>query len=251
MPSISGHYILIIGGTSGIGYAASKLAVEAGANVAIASSNPVRVTEAVNKLKSLFPDRHIEGYTCDLAHPDIESHLEHLFTTVTCDGRALLDHIISTAGRAPSAKPLAETSVQIILDGGKAGYLVPIVIAKLALKFLKPAFTSSLTFTGGHVSEKPVANYSLYSAFAAGLIGLTRNLALDMAPIRVNLVSPGSTLTEMWGPNRVQIGEVMGKKALLGKVGTAEEVAEAYIYLMKDSNATGSCVSSNGGSLLR
>ncbi len=219
MPSISKHYILIIGGTSGIGYSTAKLALEAGANVAIASSNPVRVTEAVNKLKALFPDTHIEGYTCDLEHQHIESHLEHLCTTVTCDRRALLDHIISTAGRAPSAKPLAETSVQEILDKGKVGYLVPIVIAKLALRFLKPAYTSSLTFTGGHVSESPAPNYSLYSAFAAGLMDLTRNLALDMAPMRVNLVSPGSILTEMWGSSREQIGEVMGKKALLGKVG--------------------------------
>jgi NAD(P)-dependent dehydrogenase (short-subunit alcohol dehydrogenase family) len=94
-------------------------------------------------------------------------------------------------------------------------------------------------------------NYTIFSTYAAGLIGMVRNLALDMAPRRVNLVSAGSTITEMWGPNREQIAEVVGKISLLGKVGRPEEVAEAFTYLMKDWNATGSVVSSNGGSLLQ
>ncbi|PVH79943.1 NAD(P)-binding protein [Cadophora sp. DSE1049] len=251
MPSIKGQYILIIGGTSGMGYAAATLALQEHANVAIASSNPTRVETAVKALKGSFPESNIEGYVVDLEGEDLEKTLDHFLMNVTCDGVALLDHIISTAGRAPIAKPLSETSVEEITEVAKRGITVPMVLAKVGLRYLKRNYTSSLTFTGGHISEKPVANYSLYSALAAGLVGLTRNLAMDMAPIRVNLVSPGATLTEMWGPNREQIGEVVGKNALLGKVGSAEEVGEAYIYLMKDSNATGSCVSTNGGSLLK
>lgn len=80
---------------------------------------------------------------------------------------------------------------------------------------------------------------------------MARNLALDLAPLRVNLVSPGSTDTGLWGPNRAQMREIVAKNALLGKAGSAEEVAEAYIYLMKETNATGSCVSSNGGFLIK
>ncbi|KAH7381116.1 hypothetical protein BKA64DRAFT_685746 [Cadophora sp. MPI-SDFR-AT-0126] len=251
MPPIKGHYILIIGGTSGIGYAAATLALQQHANVVIASSSQTKIGTAVQSLKSSFPDSNIEGYVLDLDTPDLENTLDHFLMNVTCDKATLLDHIISTAGRAPMPKPLSETTVEEITEVAKRGITVPMVLAKVSLHYLKKSHTSSLTFTGGHISEKPAPNYSLYSALAAGLIGLTRNLALDMAPIRVNLVSPGATLTEMWGPDRKRIGEMVGKSALLGKVGGAEEVGEAYVYLMKDSNATGSCVSSNGGSLLR
>ena len=251
MPPIKGQYILIIGGTSGMGFAAATLALQEHANVAIASSNSARVETAVKALKTSFPEGNIEGYVVDLQSEVLEKTLDHLLMNVTCDGVALLDHIITTAGRGPVAKPLSETSIKEVTEVAKHGITVPMILAKVGHRYLKKSYTSSLTFTGGHISEKPVANYSLYSALAASMVGLTRNLALDMAPIRVNLVNPGATLTEMWGPNREQIGEMVGKNALLGKVGSAEEVGEAYICLMKDSNTTGSCVSTNGGSLLK
>lgn len=251
MPPIKGQYILIIGGTSGMGFAAATLALQEHANVAIASSNSARVESAVKALKTSFPEGNIEGYVVDLESINFEKTLDHFLMNVTCDGVALLDHMITTAGRGPVAKPLSETYFEEIAEVAKRGITVPMILAKVGHRYLKKSYTSSLTFTGGHISEKPVANYSMHSAVAASLIGLTRNLALDMAPIRVNLVSPGATLTEMWGPNREQVGEMVGKNALLGKVGSAEEVGEAYIYLMKDSNATGSCVSTNGGSLLK
>lgn len=85
------------------------------------------------------------------------------------------------------------------------------------------------------------------------MYSFTRALALDLAPIRVNLVSPGTTDTEMQGPDEVRAPTMAAaaKTALLGKVGTPEEVGEAYIYLMKDSNNTGTCASSSGGILLQ
>ncbi|KFY09312.1 hypothetical protein V491_08260, partial [Pseudogymnoascus sp. VKM F-3775] len=87
----------------------------------------------------------------------------------------------------------------------------------------------------------------------ASVFGLSRSLALDLAPCRVNVVSPGATDTEMWGPeeSRAQMREMISGATLLGKPGSPEEVGEAYIYLMKDSNATGSIISTNGGSLLQ
>lgn len=69
--------------------------------------------------------------------------------------------------------------------------------------------------------------------------------------MRVNLVSPGATETEMWASfgeeTRREIKAGVVKGALLGKVGLPEEVAEGYAYLMRDGNATGACVRSNGG----
>jgi NAD(P)-dependent dehydrogenase (short-subunit alcohol dehydrogenase family) len=249
MPPISGHSILVIGGSSGMGFAAAKLALEAGAHVAIASSNSTRVADAVKRLKSSFPDAQISGHECDLSD-NIESRLETLFKEVTATGNPL-DHIIYTAGRVPETKPIQETDIESIVKAAQLGPVATFAVAKVAQRYLKKSYASSITFTGGRVAEKPMLNYSVYSGFASGLIGMTRNLALDMAPIRVNAVSPGATLTEMWGPHREQIGEAVAKTALLGKAGTAEEVGEAYIYLMKNSDATGSYICTNGGAVLQ
>jgi NAD(P)-dependent dehydrogenase (short-subunit alcohol dehydrogenase family) len=83
---------------------------------------------------------------------------------------------------------------------------------------------------------------------------LTRALALDLAPLRVNVVHPGATETEIWGPTPEQrrgTREFFASTALLGKVGTPEEVAEAFVYLLKDSNITGTSLHSSGGVLVQ
>jgi NAD(P)-dependent dehydrogenase (short-subunit alcohol dehydrogenase family) len=86
------------------------------------------------------------------------------------------------------------------------------------------------------------------------LHGLTRQFALDLRPLRVNLISPGAVETELWdGLPAGQRGEILegfAKKMATGRVGRPEDVAESYLYCMRDGNLTGSVVSSNGGSLI-
>ncbi len=81
-----------------------------------------------------------------------------------------------------------------------------------------------------------------------------RNLALDLKPIRVNLINPGGVETELWNfvPEQQRKGmlEDLGKKCATGSVGRVEDVAEAYLYCMKDRNVTGSVINSNGGHYL-
>jgi NAD(P)-dependent dehydrogenase (short-subunit alcohol dehydrogenase family) len=108
--------------------------------------------------------------------------------------------------------------------------------------------------TTGSVAEHPVPNWSMVSGYAAGLHGMTRNLALELKPIRVNLVSPGGLETDLWKDMPSKDREAMYKQWAernpTGHVGTAEEVAEAYLWLMKDSNVTGRIAASDSGSLL-
>ena len=84
MPSISGHSLLIIGGSSGIGFGVAQLALQQGLSVAIASSNKDRVENAVKRLKDASkPDTiKVVGYTVDLSNSDVESQLERLLTDV-------------------------------------------------------------------------------------------------------------------------------------------------------------------------
>ncbi|KAL2847206.1 NAD(P)-binding protein [Aspergillus pseudoustus] len=251
MPSIAGHSVLVIGGSSGIGAAVAKLAAEQGALVSIASSNPTRVANAVASLKSSLPDAHIKGFTIDLSTPDVETHLETLLTEATSEQK--LDHIILTAGRA-DMRSLAETNRAYLLDDTHLRLVVPTLLAKLAPPFLTPRYTSSLSFCGGRLAARPMKGWPAAAIHAAGLDGLTRALALDLAPLRVNVVHPGATETELWGATaeerRARV-EFVAQTALLGKVGSAEEVGEAFVYLMRDSNLTGASVHSSGGSLVQ
>jgi len=249
MPPITGQSILIIGGSSGIGFGVAMLALSSGAGrIFIASSNSARFTTAVNKLKSLYPNAKVSGHQYDLLHPDVENNLQKLLIEVTTEG--LLDHIIFTAVPAVTPTSLKDASLAYIQSTFQP-FFSTILLAKLAPQFVKPGYTSSIILTSGQVAEKPAPNYSIYASYAAGLYGLVRSLALDLAPLRFNLVSPGATDTELWGKNRDMIREAVKGRALLGKPGSADEVAEAYIYLMRDTNATGSRVSTSGGSLLQ
>ncbi|KAL3462822.1 hypothetical protein BJX64DRAFT_136920 [Aspergillus heterothallicus] len=253
MPSISGHSILIIGGTSGIGFAVAKLAAEQGAHVSIASSNSTRVSTAVTSLKESFPTSQIRGFTIDLSTPTVESDLATLLESVTSSSASKLDHIVLTAGRA-SMRSLPDTTRDSLLESLHLRLIVPTLLAKLAPPFLKDNYTSSLTFCGGRLAARPMKGWPTASAYAAGLDGLTRALALDLAPVRVNVVHPGATETEMWGATveeRRARAEVAGRTALLGKVGRPEEVGEAFVYLLRDSNVSGESVHSSGGVLVQ
>jgi NAD(P)-dependent dehydrogenase (short-subunit alcohol dehydrogenase family) len=83
---------------------------------------------------------------------------------------------------------------------------------------------------------------------------MTRNLALDIKPIRVNLVSPGAVDTELWDQlsreEREKLFASMEKGTLTGRVGAVEDVVEQFLALIRDKNVTGSIVRSDGGHLL-
>ncbi len=97
-------------------------------------------------------------------------------------------------------------------------------------------------------------DWSVVASYATGLHGMTRNLALDLAPIRVNLISPGVVLTPLWDDmtqdKREALIEDSGKKYTTGVVGKPEDVAESYLYAMRDWNCSGSVIHTNGGGLL-
>ncbi|CAI7678003.1 unnamed protein product [Penicillium discolor] len=235
MPPITGSDILIIGGSSGIGAAVANLAAaEENVHVSIASSNLARVEKTVQRFQTAAPNAQIKGYTVDVGGDDAESRLEKLLAEVTAATGRPLDHIVYTAVKL-EFKFLNDVTVDFLRGDAQFCY------------------RSSITFTSGRIAEKPMKGAAVLAGWGAALFGIVRTLALDLAPIRVNLVSPGTTDTEIQGPEgqREKKMAAAAERALLGKVGTPEEVAEAYIYLMKDSNNTGTCVSTSGGDLVQ
>ncbi|KAK6072605.1 short chain dehydrogenase/reductase family [Seiridium cupressi] len=243
MAPLTGQYILVIGGSSGIGFSVAKLALAGGAKVAIASSSADKVNNAVSRL-----DGKASGHTVDLSAVDPEAAIEKLLADVTVSGK--LDHIINTAGRG-LPKPIAKLDLASANELARLPLFVPLFLGKLGPKYLKEGYNSSIILTSGQIAEKPAPGYSVLSAFVSSQHALARNLAVDLAPRRVNVVAPGPTETEMWGASAEFLRGFVSKQNLLGKPGQPDEVAEAYIYLMKNTDATGSVVSTNGGIILK
>jgi len=165
-----------------------------------------------------------------------------------------LDHIVWTAGGAHMMRPLSETTVQSAVDAGTTRYYGPLMIGKHAPKYLNPGPESSIVLTTGFTSEKPLPGWAPTTGHATGLHGLNRALALDLRPLRVNLISLGAVVTELWDgmPSAQKQGflKSVAEKSATGVVGKVEDVVEAYLYVIKDRNVTGSVISTNSGVLL-
>ncbi|KIM99336.1 hypothetical protein OIDMADRAFT_56479 [Oidiodendron maius Zn] len=244
MPAIKSQSLLVIGGSSGIGFGVAQLAVAEGLCVAIASSNPARVARAIEMLKIRSADAKVIGYTIDLSHDDVEARLERLLANVksSFDNKPL-NHVVFTAGEKLVGRKIDEIDLEYIRRISLVRFAATLLLGKSAPRYLENQWSSSITLTGGKVAERPFPNYSAITAYASGLQGATRGLALGLKPIRVNLVQPGLIHTEAhFGPGPsaqvAAISETLPQK----KIGTVEEAAQSYIYLMKDTNATGGVV---------
>ena len=243
--------VLIIGGSSGIGYGVAEAALEHGASVIISSSSESRISSAVGRLQSAYPSRAaaVRGYACDLGDAStIDANVSRLFEAV-----GTVDHIVYTAGDALATIPLKEVTAEKVQKAGVVRFVGVMLVAKQALTHLSPGPKSSFTLTTGSSAEKPAPGWSVPVSYGGGLISMARGLALDMKPIRVNIVSPGAVDTELWKMSeeaKQKLFASMSSRMATGRVGRVEDVAEAYIYAMKDENLTGSLISSNGGALL-
>jgi NAD(P)-dependent dehydrogenase (short-subunit alcohol dehydrogenase family) len=189
------------------------------------------------------------GFPCDLSKPNVEQDIEVLFKQV-----GKVDHIVFTAGDKLAAMPIQEITLEGIQKAGQIRFAAPLLVAKVGSRYLTKSYDSSIVLTTGSVAEHPVPNWSIPAGYASGLHGMTRNLALDLKPIRVNLVSPGLVDTELWkdmsSKQRDGMYKISAERNPTAHVGTPEEVAEAYIWLMKDSNVTGRVAFSDSGALL-
>ena len=248
--------VLVLGGTSGIGFCVAEAALEHNAHVYISSSQQPKLESALSRLKTSYPDKasHIFGHKCDLSQLSAqEANIDALLKFAAGDSK--IDHIVFTAGDMLKIIPIGEITPESIEQTGTVRFFGMLMLAKLAPQYMAPGPKSSITLTGGSASHRPMKGWTVLAAFGSGTEGMTRGLAVDLAPIRVNMVSPGAVHTELFGsfPEERLEGILQSFKdaTLVGKVGTPEDVAEAYLYAMKDQFLTGSLLESNGGRLLK
>lgn len=246
---LSSPRILVFGGTSGIGFCIAEAALEHGASVVISGSRAPKLSTAIERLKTSYPDfvDRVTGHTCDLSDASaLEQNIKSLFQSID----APINHIAFTAGDAISVTPVSEATVENIQAAGVVRFLAPLMLAKVAPAYMPSSPDSSITLTSGSNTTKPSPGWTILAAWGAGIEGMGRGLAVDLAPVRVNVVSPGAVNTELFDGMPEEAIESFRKATKTGRVGRPEDVAEAYLYCMRDGFVTGTLVSSDGGRLL-
>lgn len=257
---LQGHRVLVLGGSSGVGFCVAEAALEHGAQVIISSSNQTKLDGALARLREHIKaanlgdaSKLVSAKTCDLANADkIDENIVNLFEFATKEGK--LDHVVFTAGDALRAPGLANVTVNDIHASFQVRNTGAIMIAKHLPKYINSRVQSSFTMTGGTNTHRPLPTWSIVAAAGGAGEGLTRGLAVDLRPVRCNSVMLGAVQTELFGmfpPEQLEpILQKFREEAITGTVATPEEAAEAYIYAMKDSFATGTIIETHGGRLV-
>ncbi|KAB5560010.1 short chain dehydrogenase [Coniochaeta sp. 2T2.1] len=246
-------HILVIGGTSGIGKAVSEGALAAGAKVTISSSSQSKVDGVVSAFRSSYQNSNIAGVAVNLGKPDtLETDLDTLFKSAAA-ANGTINHVVFTAADNLSLGGLDAVTVDQMARASHMRMSVPIIIAKTAARYLPKERTSSLTITSGCVADKPTPGWAVIGFLAGGLSAVAKALAVDLAPVRVNVVQPGYVDTPLWDmeeeTKRATIAAIE-RKLLTGKFGQVEDVAEAYLWVLKDNNVTGTVAKTDAGFLL-
>jgi NAD(P)-dependent dehydrogenase (short-subunit alcohol dehydrogenase family) len=234
--TLNGARILIIGGASGIGFAVARAALAEGAEIIIASTNAAKLTEASTRLGG------VKSFILDITDEA---------AVATCFAAPVeYDHIVTTAGDWGKARRAAFSDMD--MDSARALFGVRFWgVANLAKHGAKRvAQSGSITLTGGMSAFRPQKGSVMATAMAGAIEHLTYGLAVELAPIRVNAVFPGGVATEIFHtlPEAIRTAEEMrfGRQPL-PRIGEPEEVAEAYLYTMKCSYATGQIIKVEGG----
>jgi NAD(P)-dependent dehydrogenase (short-subunit alcohol dehydrogenase family) len=258
---LANTHVLILSGTSGIGFAVANLALSSGAHVTISGSRQPKVDEKAEKLRSFYPNlpaSSIAGYACDLLDKEnMEANLHALLERVTDGGSKKINHIAITAGDLGTLPKVQDVTIESALSGLTTRFLAPAILVKIlsAGRYMPLTAESSITLTGGTNTSKPLPGWSYGASWGGALEGYVRGLAVDMTPLRVNLVIPGAIQTELMLGYLEKVGEEGEREmrngiSLTNGFGQPEDIAEAYGYLMRDRFATGSFVTSDGGRLL-
>lgn len=225
------QHVVVVGGSSGIGQAVAKSAHALGARVTILGRSAVAAGGVAARQVDLSDAQSIAA---------------------AFDGMGRIDHLVLTAGSRIGSPKLAAMDIaemRLAFDTKLFGTLAAI---QAALPHLAP--TASITLTSGLLARKFGAGSLIKSALNAATEATARSLAKELAPRRVNVVSPGVIETELWGAagdaTRAATMERIGAGLPVGRVGQPDEVAQAYLLAMVNGFVNGAVLDVEGGGLL-
>lgn len=237
--SLKNKKVVLLGGSSGIGLATAKAAAAEGAQVIIVSGKQQRITEALTHLP-----KGSQGFAVDLTKED---NINNFFSNL-----GAFDHLIYTAGENLTLKVIAETEIEEARTFFNLRYWGAFAAIKYATPHIKTG--GSISLTSGTANTRPGIGWSVASSICGAVEGLVRAMAVELAPIRVNSVVPGVIQTNLWNSmsekDREALYQSMEKTLLLKRAGRADDVALAFVYLMKQQFGTGQNIMIDGGTVL-
>lgn len=236
---IAGAEIVIVGGSSGMGLALARRLLSEGAHVTIAGRTAAKLEAAKEAL-----DDHpgLRTAVLDLTH---EGEVAAFFAD-----RARIDHIVSTAADIEGAyQLLPDIQISAAQRVVESKFYGPLLLAKHGAARLPPS--GSITYTSGVAAYRPGARGSVVAAVNAALEGLVRALAVELAPLRINVVSPGWVATPIWksvaGDAAKARLDAMAERLPVGRVGQPDDIADAIRFLIGNGFATGTILHVEGG----
>jgi NAD(P)-dependent dehydrogenase (short-subunit alcohol dehydrogenase family) len=232
--TLSGRRVVVVGGTSGMGLATVRAAAAHGAEVVAAGRRP------------LADRAPIEGVRQAAADVTDEASVRALFDEV---GR--LDHLVVSASSG-SPGPFLEqdlAAARTFVDGKLLGSWT---CARYAAPLMRAG--GSITFVTGCAVVRPPGNAAMVTAAFAAVEALSRALALELGPLRVNTIRPGYTDSDMWSTlsdaERDRLRRRVAEAMPVGRMGTPEDIAHAALFLMTSRQTTGAVLEVSGGETL-
>jgi NAD(P)-dependent dehydrogenase (short-subunit alcohol dehydrogenase family) len=233
--SLRGAHVLVFGGSTGIGLATAMAAKRQEASVTIVGRTRAKLEAAAAA---------IGGARIAIADIADRKSVEAVFAAIE-----RLDHLVLTASSLRVGR-LADTDPDELLIAVRESIAGALYAIKAALPLLPP--TGSIVLTGGLLSDRPTGNgTAVVSAAVRGVEGLARSLALELKPIRVNVISPGFVDTPMYDAFGAEGRAALLKQAAAalpgGRIGHASEIAAAVLFLLNNRYMNGEVLHIDGG----
>ena len=235
---LKGKKIVVLGGTSGIGRAVAEQAAAEGARVVVASSSAKKVTEA----KGLHAG--IEARQLDLrSAPAIQAFFKEV---------GAFDHLVYTAGEELLMAPLDALD----LTKARAFFDIRYWGAVAAIQAAHPhlARDGSIVLSSGTAGRRAPPGFFIGASICGAMEALTRALATELAPIRVNIVTPGFVDTGLWSNvSKDALAKMFADTAAklpVGRIGKPADIAEHYLSFMRGGYVTGQSLVVDGGGVL-
>ncbi|OQP45168.1 short-chain dehydrogenase [Niastella yeongjuensis] len=237
--TLAGKQVLILGGSSGLGLATAKAAANAGASVMIVSGNQQNIDKALKELPA-----GSKGYAVDLRK---EENIKAFF-----EQSSEFDHLVYTAGENLRFITLNDMDIDKAKEFFTLRYWSALAVVKYGVAKIRKG--GSIGLISGIVSQRPGAGWSLAASICGAVEAFGRAMAIELAPIRVNVVVAGVTKTNLWNSlsetDRNNLYSAVSNSLLVKRVGEAEEIAQTFLFLMHNQFATGQTFTIDGGTVL-
>jgi NAD(P)-dependent dehydrogenase (short-subunit alcohol dehydrogenase family) len=236
---ITGNTIIVVGGSSGMGFGVAQAALAKGAEVIIVGRSLERLVQAAEDLAGA---EHVRSIAADVTSED---EVRRLFETA-----GNFDHLFVSAASNLAYQPIRDFDLEAARKTIDAKLVAALLLSKYAARQINEH--GSIIFTAGIAAERPMPTAALVAAVNGGLFSFTYALAIGLAPVRVNAISPGWIDTPIWetpalAANKPAMFEQMAQRLPAGRIGRPSDIGHAAIFLMENEFTTATVLPVDGG----